>query len=72
MKDVTFNPDILGGIVVFTGTRVPVQALFDYLEGGDSLNDFLVSYPDVTRDQAVRVLEASRIDLFREAECASS
>jgi uncharacterized protein (DUF433 family) len=71
MKDVTVSPNILGGIPVFTGTRVPVQALFDYLEGGDSLNDFLDSYPDVTRDQAIRVLEACRMDLFREVECAS-
>ncbi len=72
MKDIAIDPEILGGIPVFTGTRVPIKALFDYLEGGDSLSDFLEDYPDVAREQAIRILEASKVDLLREAECASS
>ena len=72
MKDITIDPEILGGLPVFTGTRVPVQALFDYLEGGDSLDDFLESYPDVPREQAVRMLEASKRNLLQEAAWGSS
>jgi uncharacterized protein (DUF433 family) len=49
--------DILGGTPVFAGTRVPVQTLFDYLEEGDSLNEFLDDFPAVSKEQAVRVLE---------------
>lgn len=48
---------VLGGTAVFRGTRVPVQALIDCLEAGDRLDDFLVDYPTVTRDQAVAVLD---------------
>ena len=68
MKEITIDPDILGGMQVFAGTRVPVKNLFDYLEGGDSLDDFLHSFPDVSRWQAVQVLEASKASLFRETE----
>ena len=50
------GPDILGGKPVFVGTRVPVKALWDYLEGGDSLDEFLEDFPSVTRDQAVAAL----------------
>ena len=49
--------DILGGTPVFTGTRVPVQTLLDYLEGGQSLQEFLDDFPTVARRQAVAVLE---------------
>lgn len=49
--------DILGGTPVFAGTRVPVQALLDYLEGGHSLQEFLDDFPTVNRDQAIRVLK---------------
>jgi len=49
--------EILGGTRVFDGTRVPVQTLFDYLEGGYSLQEFLDDFPTVQRDQAVGVLE---------------
>ena len=48
----TFDPEILGGTPVFVGTRVPVKSLYDYLEAGDSLDEFLDSFPSVTRDQA--------------------
>jgi uncharacterized protein (DUF433 family) len=51
------NPAVLGGELVFANTRVPVRSLFDHLEGGDSLDDFLEGFPSVTRDQAVAVLE---------------
>lgn len=47
------NPDILGGTPVFRGTRVPVQTLFDYLEGGETLEDFLEGFPTVSRESAV-------------------
>lgn len=51
------SDEILGGTPVFAGTRVPVQALFDYLEGGDSLDEFLEDFPAVSREHAVKVLE---------------
>lgn len=55
------DPDILGGTPVFAGTRVPVDALIDFLEGGDTIEDFLENYPGVSREQAVAFLEeASR------------
>jgi uncharacterized protein (DUF433 family) len=54
------DPDILGGTPVFVGTRVPVQALLDYLEGGDSLDEFLDHFPSVNRVQAVAALELAR------------
>ena len=52
--------DILGGTPVFVGTRVPVKTLYDYLEGGDSLDDFLADFPAVTHEQAVAALELGR------------
>ena len=51
------DPDILGGTPVFVGTRVPVKSLYDYLEAGDSLDEFLEGFPSVTREQAVAALE---------------
>lgn len=54
------DPDILGGTPVFVGTRVPLKSLFDYLEAGDSLDEFLDSFPSVTREQAVAALELAR------------
>ncbi len=71
MKEITIDPDILGGMPVFAATRVPVESLFDHLEAGDSLDDFLQSFPDVRRDQALNVLEASKTMILRETECAS-
>ncbi|MGF1528599.1 MAG: DUF433 domain-containing protein [Candidatus Competibacterales bacterium] len=53
------HPEILGGITVFVGTRVPVRSLFDYLQGGDSLEEFLSQFPSVKRGQAIAVLEAA-------------
>ena len=54
------DPDILGGTPVFIGTRVPVKTLYDYLEGGDSLDEFLDDFPGVKREQAVAALEMGR------------
>ena len=54
------DPEIMGGEAVFVGTRVPVRNLFDCLEAGDSLDEFLESFPGVTRDQAVAALEIGR------------
>jgi uncharacterized protein (DUF433 family) len=51
------DPEILGGTPVFLGTRVPVRNLIDFLEAGDSLEDFLKSFPSVSREQAVAALE---------------
>ena len=51
------DPEILGGTVVFVGTRVPARILFEFLAAGDSLDKFLDAYPSVTRDQAVALLE---------------
>jgi len=52
------DPDILGGTPVFVGTRVPVQALIDYIEGGHSLNEFLDDFPTVTREIAIAAIAA--------------
>lgn len=57
---VEVNPGVLSGVPVFTGTRVPVQTLIDYLEAGDRLDDFLQDFPTVTREQAVAALELAR------------
>lgn len=54
------DPDILGGTPVFRGTRVPIQTLFDYLEGGDTLEDFLEGFPTVSREAAVMALEEAK------------
>ena len=51
------SADVLGGTPVFTGTRVPVRTLLDYLEAGQPLDDFLTDFPTVSREQAVGVLE---------------
>ena len=54
------DPEILGGTPVFTGTRVPVQNLLDYLGGGDTLDEFLDGFPGVSREQAVTFLEMAK------------
>jgi uncharacterized protein (DUF433 family) len=59
-KVIYSDPEILGGTPVFVGTRVPVQNLIDCLEAGDGLEDFLTSFPSVTREQAVAALEIAR------------
>jgi uncharacterized protein (DUF433 family) len=59
-KIVHTDPEILGGKPVFVGTRVPVRTLYDHLEAGDSLDEFLESFPSVRREQAVAALEFAR------------
>ncbi len=53
------HPDIMSGTPVFVGTRVPVRSLFDYLEGGETLEEFLRQFPSVKRDQTIAVLDAA-------------
>lgn len=64
---ITINPKILGGTPVFKGTRVPVKALFDYLENNYTLDEFLECFPSVTREMARRMLERSESALFQPA-----
>jgi len=54
------DPDILDGTPVFVGTRVPLQNLIDYLEAGDSLDEFLDDFPSVSREQVIAALELAR------------
>lgn len=61
----------LGGTPVFRGTRVPVKNLFDYLEAGDNLEEFLDDFPTVARAQAVGVLELYKIKILQEYEVAA-
>ncbi len=64
---VTRDPEILGGAAVFRGTRVPVKALFDYLEGGETLEGFLRGFPTVSRDLAIAALEEAEALLNSQA-----
>lgn len=57
---ITSSPDILGGTPVFRGTRVPVQTLIEYLEGGQTIDDFLEGFPTVTREQVIAFLEEAK------------
>jgi uncharacterized protein (DUF433 family) len=61
------DTEILGGTPVFVGTRVPAQSLFDYLEGGDTLDEFLRQFPSVRREQALAALELARDSLLTSA-----
>lgn len=64
------DPEIMSGALCFTGTRVPVQNLFDYLEGNSSIEDFLEDFPSIPRENAVAVLEAARLRLYADASAA--
>ena len=64
---ITKDPEILGGTPVFTGTRVPVKTLFDYLEDSYTLDEFLEYFPSVTRELALGVLEESHTALLEKA-----
>ena len=64
---VTSSPDILSGTPVFAGTRVPVQALIDYLEGGETIDDFLAGFPTVKREQIVAFLEEAKARMISKA-----
>lgn len=58
---VSSDPEIMGGTPVFTDTRVPLQNLIDYLEGGQSIEDFLDGFPSVKREQVLSVIEAGKL-----------
>jgi uncharacterized protein (DUF433 family) len=64
------DPEILGGTPVFVGTRVPAHTLFDYLEGGETLDEFLHQFPSVKREQALAALETARDSLLADARSA--
>ena len=64
MELITVNPNILGGAPVFKGTRVPVRTLFEYIERGYSLEEFLECFPSVTKHMACRLLELSEAALL--------
>lgn len=64
------DPLILSGTPVFVGTRVPAQSLFDYLEGGDTLDEFLRQFPSVRREQAIAALEMARDSVLTIARSA--
>ena len=57
---VSCDPEVMGGEPVFNGTRVPVQTLLDYIEGGETINEFLEGFPMVSREQVVAFLEEAR------------
>jgi uncharacterized protein (DUF433 family) len=67
---ITTSPDRLSGTPVFAGTRVPVQTLMEYIEGGDSLDDFLADFPSVSREHALAVLELAKSALLHKAVAA--
>jgi uncharacterized protein (DUF433 family) len=64
---VTSSADILSGTPVFAGTRVPVQALIDYLQGGETIDDFLAGFPTVKREQVVAFLEEATVRMTAKA-----
>jgi len=60
------SPDVMGGTPVFEGTRVPVATLLEYIEGGESIDDFLEGFPSVSRDQVIAFIEDTKARLFAE------
>ena len=68
MKELVRDPDFLGGISVFRGTRVPVRNLFDYIVNGSSIKDFLEDFPTVSFEQVRQVLQAAEVHM---EECAA-
>jgi uncharacterized protein (DUF433 family) len=64
------DPEILGGTPVFRGTRLPIRSLFDYLEGGETLDEFLRQFPSVRREEAIALLELARENLAADAPAA--
>jgi len=62
------DPEVLGGIPCFRGTRVPFQNLLDYLEAGDTLDEFLEQFPTVTREMAIEALETAKDSLLAKIE----
>jgi len=66
-KIISSSPDMMGGTPVLSGTRVPVQTLVDYLEGGYSIDDFLKGYPTVKRRQVIAFLEEAKKRMIQQA-----
>ena len=64
------SAEVLGGTLVFAGTRIPFQTFIDYLKAGESLVDFLDDFPTVTRDQIIAVLENAQQSLMRESNAS--
>ena len=60
---ISVSSEIMGGTPVFTGTRVPIQTLLDYLKAGESIDDFLAGFPTVTKEQAIGLLEEAEKQL---------
>lgn len=65
------DPEVMGGTPVFSGTRVPIKAVFDYLETGESVDAFLDDFPGVSKDQAIGLLEMARQNLTGFDEAAA-
>lgn len=63
---INIDPETLGGTPVFTGTRVSIQALFDYIETGETLEEFLENFPSVSHEQAIEVLEKAKLSITSE------
>ncbi len=64
------DPEISGGTPTFRGTRVPVQSLFDYLKGGETIEQFLDQFPSVSKQQALAALDLARDSILARARCA--
>ena len=63
---INIDPETMGGTPVFTGTRVPIQALFDYIETGETIEEFLENFPSVSRNFAIEVLEKAKVFITTE------
>jgi uncharacterized protein (DUF433 family) len=63
---INIDPETMGGTPVFTGTRVPIQSLFDYIETGETLDEFLENFPTVAKEHAIQVLEMAKKTLTNE------
>ena len=64
---ITSSPQVMGGTPVFANTRIPVQTLFDYLEAGDTIDEFLEGFPTVSREQVIAFLEEAKTRMLTEA-----
>jgi uncharacterized protein (DUF433 family) len=70
MNPIKIDPEIMGGTPCFAGTRVPVKTLFDYLAGGDSIDEFLEGFPTVSREQVTEVLQLAQERILASASAA--
>jgi len=67
MNPIRIDPEIMHGTPCFTGTRVPIQNFFDYLEEGSSVDDFMLDFPTVSRDQIIALIELAKSRLIPDA-----